>query len=159
MGKVMDQRKAEFIEQRSEVVLPSGCHIWMKQIDKDGYALANFKSGGAYKTFRVSRIVCEARNGPSFGRMSCHTCDTPSCVNPDHLFWGDAAKNNQDRSSKGRTSRHRAKLNQHQVDEIRLRYAATARTGRNAAKLLAADFGVHPNTIRNVVSGAAWGPK
>jgi hypothetical protein len=25
--------------------------------------------------------------------------------------------------------------------------------------LLAADFGVHPNTIRNVVSGAAWGPK
>jgi len=32
----------------------------------------------------------------------CHRCDTPSCVNPDHLFLGTAKENAQDAKAKGR---------------------------------------------------------
>jgi len=35
----------------------------------------------------------------------CHTCDTPLCMNPKHLFQGTYAVNNKDRNSKNRQAK------------------------------------------------------
>lgn len=49
------------------------------------------------------RIAWEMKNGPiPPGLFGCHKCDTPSCVNPDHLFLGTIQENFDDMRQKGR---------------------------------------------------------
>lgn len=55
----------------------------------------------------------------------CHKCDTPLCINPDHLFLGTPKENTQDMIQKGRKvfprgERHGcSKLTDLQVEEIK----------------------------------------
>jgi len=57
------------------------------------------------------------------GMLVMHSCDNPSCVNPDHLTSGSQKDNMADAARKGRTAqkqRHgRCKLTASQVEAIR----------------------------------------
>lgn len=57
------------------------------------------------KTLLVHRISFILKNGTIPNNiMVCHSCDNPSCVNPDHLFLGNAKDNWDDSHKKGRTT-------------------------------------------------------
>ena len=80
----------------------SGCLLWTGCVAGNKYG--SFHDGerlvGAHTySYRLNR-------GPiQKGRMVCHTCDTPLCVNPDHLFVGSPSMNQQDALKKGRSAR------------------------------------------------------
>ena len=76
----------------------SGCWIW-EATEIRGYGAFAIKS----RYYRAHRVSYELFVGDiPEGKFVLHKCDTPFCVNPDHLFLGTQADNIADRDNKGR---------------------------------------------------------
>jgi len=92
------------------------------------------------------------------GAWVLHTCDVPRCVNPDHLYIGDAKKNAQDKKDRGREVPLRGDVNGRalvtwdQVREIRRLRATTALTQDE----LGARFGLSRQAISRIVNNETW---
>ncbi len=98
------------------------CWLWTGACHPQGYGLIKTMTGMS----RAHRVSFEINNGPiPAGLMVRHTCDNPSCVNPNHLVSGTARDNVQDRVTRGRSAdrhgeRHpMAKLNDALITLIR----------------------------------------
>ena len=50
---------------------------------------------------RVAKAISD-RAWTSDEFAACHSCDSPACCNPGHIWWGTAADNTRDASAKGR---------------------------------------------------------
>ena len=131
---------------------PGGCWEWYGPFDRDGYG--KVKRHG--KTLRAHRVSYEIHKGPiPPGLVLLHSCDNPSCVNPEHLRPGTVRDNNQDMLRKGRNSFGRSppKSSLGALDVIRIRCRA-AEGEKHAA--LAREYGVSPNTIAKIVKRESW---
>ncbi len=73
----------------------NGCWIWQKAKDIDGYGIV-----GSRRAHRISFEIFKGYIPRE--KMICHKCDNPSCVNPDHLFIGNAKDNMFDAIQKNR---------------------------------------------------------
>lgn len=74
------------------------CIEWDMGRFDDGYGAVNFERK-TQKAHRVSYRLFHNRFPVNF---ACHHCDNKACVNPHHLFDGDARANLGDASKKGR---------------------------------------------------------
>lgn len=129
-----------------------GCWLWQRGVDKDGYG--QFYAEG--KNIRAHRYSYKSYFGPiPEGMCVCHRCDTPRCVNPDHLFLGTSQENTADRHAKGRTTvlngeRHGAsRLKSEQVLEIRAM--------RGSHREIANKFGISATTVYRIKKLINWG--
>ena len=88
------------IEDRSIPVPEAGCHLWLFPPTNRGYG----QIGQFHRSFSAHRVAYQVFKGEiPAGMCVMHTCDTPLCVNPDHLRLGTHQENIADRSRKGRT--------------------------------------------------------
>lgn len=93
------------ILKRIEIDSASGCWLWTREKDKKGYARLHiwYPDRGIYVPKLAHRLsIKEFKNIDIENKVVCHSCDTPSCVNPDHLFIGSTVDNLNDMRIKGR---------------------------------------------------------
>ena len=95
----MKRTLLERLENKAHPVPFSGCLLWVGDCDKHGYG--RIKVGGKrYSTHRLAYML--AKGQPK--HFVCHTCDTPACINPNHLYDGTNAQNMRDRADRGRAN-------------------------------------------------------
>lgn len=123
----------------------SGCWLWLGGTQSQGYGMFDTRHG---KVLASRHAYTKYRGKIPRGLHVLHKCDTPSCVNPDHLFIGTRHDNMQDASRKGRMhlgeADGMAKLTTRQVNTIRDR----SRQGESQASLAQ----VHPSQISRIVN-------
>lgn len=77
----------------------TGCWLWAGAGTDNGYGVM----WGEYRKEYAHRVSYLLYNGPIPDDMQVlHRCDTPLCVNPEHLFLGTVSDNMKDCSAKGR---------------------------------------------------------
>lgn len=103
----------------------NGCWIWHAGKHHRGYGY--FYTHPDYSNRKMDyahRVSYHIDSGvkPKDDDLICHSCDTPSCVNPSHLFIGSFQDNMDDMISKKRFICGVEKINkQDELDIIKLR--------------------------------------
>lgn len=135
----------------------NGCWLWTggtrpnnKGMPYPRHWTDDLKSIGAHR-FAYELVHGEIPKG----MYVCHKCDTPLCVNPDHLFVGTHHDNMRDMVQKKRSFIGRgenkiglSKLTNQQAQQIRLMQISQSK--------IAALFGVSQSTIGRIKRGVSY---
>lgn len=86
-------------------VRDGGCWLWRGSCYPNGYGqFAMRTERGRGNRMQAHRVVWQIVNGVDLPPeiQVCHSCDTPRCCNPAHLFLGSQQDNMNDMAAKGR---------------------------------------------------------
>lgn len=96
-------------------------------------------------------------NADPFGKIVCHSCDNPSCCNPNHLFLGTSKENTKDMIQKGRhrcaygVNHGKAKLSEDDIISIRNK-VVNGESQTDVAKY----YSIYQSVVSRIMSGKAW---
>lgn len=148
----------------------NGCWEWKKFKNPLGYGMVKDyenrtqEIGNSQKNIFVHRLSYKIfKENPPKNKFVCHTCDNPSCCNPEHLFLGSPKDNARDalrkkrlnldgltfRLSKGGKS-PASKLEPF-LSEIRESILKEERIAEIAER-----YNVSPQTIYSIKHGKTW---
>ena len=136
------------------VFRPDGCIAWVGPLNKHGYgrAIPHRAYGNDIHRYILSLKVQRCLGPDEF---ACHHCDVPCCVNPEHLYVGDAQTNVVDRGKRGRqavgVAHGSAKLADNDIRQIRRLLA-----GGVSQRTIAVMFDISHTTVGNIKRGEIW---
>lgn len=115
------------------------CWEWQAGLTPSGYGQIRNPDG----SYLAHRIAWEMTFGKIHGDhlLVCHKCDNRKCVNPDHLFVGTHADNQDDMAKKGRAGNR--KYTREQIIGIRAAVAAGLSKRATARLFRTSDVMVH----------------
>lgn len=155
----------ELVQRWSSRILekdPNKCWIFQGAPNDKGYCYMKIpRTRKVVACHRLSLMIKDGRWNSNPSQMACHHCDTPRCVNPNHLYWGnhesnmlDARKRNRfvpNKAPQDRENNGNSKLTSTQVEQIRLLMGA----GYNNCEI-AKEFNVTHQTISLIRRNKTW---
>lgn len=139
-------------------IQPNGCWLWIGRINKDGYGLITIGSRrDDSKAQALAHRAMFAMKVQSIkgGQQVLHRCDSPGCVNPEHLFLGTQADNVADMVAKQR--QQRGSRNGHaKLTEQNVRVIRKLLVGGVSKPEIGRRFGVDRSVISMISSGKRW---
>ena len=96
LRSILDPRDGQGVSGPKDGAMNDECIIHPGPYDRDGYARTH--GDGAH---RLAWVAANGRPVPD-GLCVLHSCDTPPCVNPAHLWVGTRKDNHADAVRKGR---------------------------------------------------------
>lgn len=145
----------ERFHQKYYINANTGCWEWTATKDPDGYGTIAIRPNCRTKwsTARALRVSYRIFNGDiPEGLIITHTCNNPSCVNPEHLILGTHKTNYQDALAAGKIScgsRHYKA----RIDEQTALYIKTSPL-RNCE--LMRELGLPKHIISYIKRGICW---
>ena len=136
------------------MVSDNGCWIWQGPRQNLGYGRVYFngKQVYAHRYAAYDSGLLPSMDSPL---VVCHSCDNPSCVNPEHLFVGTQRQNMIDKIQKGRSNQATGE----RVANAKIT-AADAIAIYNHPETnwseLARSYQVTPQTVYNIRKGRTW---
>jgi hypothetical protein len=119
------------------------CWLWTGNRNVYGYGVLR---DGATKLHLAHRFSYALHNGSISPKMVIrHKCDTPACVNPNHLEEGTQAQNIQDVIDRSRPFGRKSRFSKEQIHSIKV----DARPYRT----IALDFHTNSATISRIKNG------
>ena len=144
--KTLEQRFNEkwIPEPNTGCWLRTGCYA-------HGYGAIGLSNGSMMRAHRLSWTFHKGQIPK--GLSVLHHCDTPACVNPDHLFLGTRKDNLMDAIAKRRwqergEKHYRSKLTNADVAKVRL--------CSSTAVEIAKDLNISPQAIGSIRRGETW---
>ena len=127
----------------------SGCWLWGAAADEHGYGRITI-DGKTKLSHRVSySLFCSEINDDD---CILHKCDTPACVNPDHLWVGSRKDNYNDMCNKDRNVYGERCVN----GKLSEKDALYIRNSKEKGTLLAKRFEVSNALISTIRNGHRW---
>lgn len=138
------------LEERTKVDEKTGCLLWIGSCVTSGYGV--FNAEGEREAHRVAykRYV-----GPiPVGAHVLHTCDTPACIAPEHLFLGSHSDNMHDMRLKGRSRGAVGSINA--AAKLTESDAVVIMKDARAQAEIAAEYGISRGMVEKIQNGRAW---
>ena len=137
----------------SHVQKTDNCWLWRGFTTEQGYGRLKVKR----KPKLAHRYSWELTHGPIEDPKMCvcHKCDVRLCVNPEHLFLGTLAQNNEDRDRKRGLGRMARVFGWHDPDVFSLtkRDVLAIREDYRSIDVIAANYGLRRATISMIKTG------